>query len=398
MSSISELYFNDKDLRERWTNIHSNIEGELKREACRALKRLMETSMEIEVQDLIGEPWQHMPDRISYRNGYRYRSLLSQFGYINDIKCPRLRSGAIKCRFFDAYQQHSSEVDKLVLEMFLAGVSTRRVKEVCIPILGRNAISAGSVSNITKSLNALVEKYHQRQLRDDYIYLIADGIYLNVKNPVLKKRRCILVVYGITSSGIQELIGFQLAPSGESQIAWEHFLNRMYHRGLKGSKLQLIVRDGCEGLKNALATVFSHVLQQHCWAHKLRNVANNLPKKIQAACIAHAKKIYEAPDRKTALKIFKSWVRKWNPMVPKAVHCLTKDFDYMLNFFAAPVHLRIKLRTSNIIERNFREVRRRTRPMSCFQNSDSLQRIIFAVFHRQNLLWKDMPIEITHKI
>lgn len=398
MSSLAQLYFDDKDVRQRWDNIPYTFESELKRETQRSLKRLLETNMEIEVQDLIGQRWHHTYQRTDYRNGYRYRNLLSTFGYINNIKVPRLRSGRMSFKSFRAYQQRSSEVDALVLQMFLAGVSTRRVKEVCAPLLGRNALSATTVSKITKSLNDAVGKYHQRPLRDDYRYLIADGIYLNVKNPLVKKRRCILVAYGITGSGIRELIGFQLAPSGESQNAWEHFLNRLYHRGFTGSQLQLAVRDGCDGLKNALTTVFPHVPQQHCWAHKLRNVANNLPKKLQAACIAHARKIYNAPDRTTALKTLKDWIRTWDPIAPSAVKCLLKDFDYMFNFFSLPSHLRIMLRTSNIIERMFREVRRRTRPMSCFQNSDSVQRIIFAVFHRQNLLWRDKPIKITHNI
>ena len=396
MSSLAQIYFTDKDVSDRWLNIKSDFESELKQESQRALKRLMETSMEIEVQELIGSKWAHSFQRTAYRNGYRYRSLLSSFGYLSDIKVPRLRSGNISFRCFKRYKQRTNDVDSLVLNMFLSGVSTRRVKEVFAPLLGTNSISASSVSQITKSLNTHVNKYHSRKLQDDYLYLFADGVYFNVKNPLWKKRRCVLVVYGIKSNGVRELIDFELAPNGESEAAWERFLYRLYNRGLHGSALRLAVRDGNKGLKNALATVFPDTPQQPCWAHKLRNVSNKLPRKLQTICINQARHIYNASDAKTALKSFKSWAKTWDPIAPHAVQCLHDDILDLLNFFKEPKSLWIKLRTTNGIERNFREVRRRTRPMSCFQNHDSVQRIIFAIFYRQNKLWESKPLKITH--
>jgi putative transposase len=257
-------------------------------------------------------------------------------------------------------------------------------------------ISSSSVSEITKSLNVQVNKYHARRLVDDYVYLIADGVYFNVKNPVWKKRRCVLVVYGIKSNGTRELIDFELAPHGESQIAWERFLYRLYNRGLEGNSLRLIVRDGNKGLKNALANVFLNAPQQPCWAHKLRNVSNKLPRKLQSLCINQARDIYNASDSKTALKTFKSWAKTWQPIAPKAVTCLNEDIFDLLNFFNEPEHMWKKLRTSNIIERCFREVRRRTRPMSCFQNSESVQRIIYAIFYRQNKIWENKTLKLLH--
>lgn len=397
MSSLAQLYLNDKDLHVRWSHVAQDFTGELKKEAQIALRKLLDTSMEIQIQDLIGsEKWQHNYQRTDYRHGYRPRGLLTSFGYLANIRVPRVRSGKLKFKCFGAYKQRSSDVDELVLKMFLAGVSTRRVKEVLEPLLGYNCISASSVSEITKSLNEQVNKYHARKLSDDYVYLIADGVYFNVKNPLWKKRRCILVVYGIKSNGVRELIDFELASKGESQSAWEHFLNRLYHRGLEGKNLRLVVRDGNKGLKNALSNIFLNVKQQPCWAHKLRNVANKLPKKLQPLCINQARDIYCAPNCTSALKIFKSWAKTWHPIAPAAVDCLNEDIFDLLSFFDEPQNLWKKLRTSNIIERCFREVRRRTRPMSCFQNSDSVQRIIYAIFFRQNKLWENEPLKLTH--
>ena len=397
MNSLAQLYLNDKDSAVRWSNVTEEFTGELKKETQIALRKFLTTSMEIQVQDLIGsDKWKHNYQRTVYRNGYRSRSLLTGFGYLANIRVPRISSGKIRFNCFKAYKQRSSDVDELVLKMFLAGVSTRRVKEVLEPLLGYNCISASSVSEITKSLNVQVAKYHARKLIDDYVYLIADGVYFNVKNPVWKKRRCVLVVYGIKSNGIRELIDFELTSNGESQIAWERFLNRLYHRGLEGKNLRLVIRDGNKGLKNAFNNIFLNVAQQPCWAHKLRNVSNKLPRKLQGICIAQARDIYGATDHRAALRIFKSWAKTWQPIAPEAVACLNEDIFDLLSFFREPKHLWRKLRTSNIIERCFREVRRRTRPMSCFQNSDSIQRIIYAIFFRQKKIWETKPIKLPH--
>ena len=288
-------------------------------------------------------------------------------------------------------------MDQGVLEMFLAGVSTRRVQEVLNPWMGRPTVSAGTVSQITKVLSAEVEKFHCRSLSDDYLYLLLDGIYLKTKSPLHAKRRCILVVYGIQANGTRELVDFKMTRMGESQIAWESFLISLKNRGLKGDHLLLAVVDGNKGLWNALDLVWINVPRQRCWAHKLRNVANHIPKKFQPACLTGAKKIYLADTRDDALKVFKRWAKVWVGIVPKAVQCLEEDFEDMLVFMACPKKLRVKLRTTNIIERVFREVRRRTRPISCFQNRESVERIIFAIFHRQNALWREKPLkEITH--
>ncbi len=193
-----------------------------------------------------------------------------------------------------------------------------------------------------------------------------------------------------------QLVDFCLAPHGESQQAWEKFFFRLYYRGLEGKQLRLVVRDGNNGLRNAIDTVYPTVKQQPCWAHKLRNVSNKLPRRLQDSCIGGARKIYSASNRGSALRLYKQWARRWRYAVPAAVKCLNEDIEGLLNFYEEPKSLWRKLRTSNIIERCFREVRRRTRPMSCFQNSDSVQRVVFAVFFKLNRSWEKKPLQITH--
>lgn len=178
-----------------------------------------------------------------------------------------------------------------------------------------------------------------------------------------------------------------MTKKGESQIAWENFLNRLYHRGLEGKILKMASIDGNKGLYNAIQTVYPNVPIQRCWAHKLRNVANKCPRKIQEEVIKGARKIYNQDNKDKALQSYKEWHKEWENRVPEAVQCLEADIEDLLNFYEQPKEYWKKLRTTNAIERVFREVRRRTRPMSCFQNRESVERIIFAIFHRQNKIW-----------
>ena len=397
MNSIQELYFTDKDLGERWTRVKEDFWDDLKVETLGAVKRLLESTMDIEVQDLAGaRRWEHSARRINYRNGSYHRSLWTAYGWINSMKVPRIRSGGMSFKTFDKYKQRTDEVNSMITDMFLSGVSTRKVKEVLKPLYGRNMISASTVSAITKVLDAEVEKHHQRDISDDYLYLILDGIYLNAKSPVRSRRRCILVAYGIKADGTRELIDFRIARNGESQTAWECFLTSLVNRGFKGKILKLISIDGGKGMMSALDFIFPDVPKQRCWAHKLRNVANHLPKKLQKACTGQAHDIYDADGAGQAIKAFKTWSKIWRPIAPKAVECLETDLEDLLRFYECPKAMWIKLRTTNIIERVFREVRRRTRPMSCFTNVKSVERIIFAIFNRQNNIWKEKPLkEIT---
>lgn len=383
----------ERNLYERWSEVKEDYWGELKRETVRAVKRLIETRMEVEVTDLIGvQRWKHTAYRPTYRNGHYFRGLLTSMGYIPELKVPRIREGKIEFNIIDKYQRRSPDVDEVVLEMFLSGVSTRRVKEVMEPLVGPGAISAGLVSKITKVLNKQVGRWHHRKLKDEYEYLILDGIYLNAKSPVYKKRRCVLVVYGIKRDGKRELIDYRVAPHGESQSAWENILNSLYNRGLEGRMVKLVAIDGNRGLYNAVKLLYPDAKIQRCWAHKLRNVANKLPRRLQKVCINQARDIYNAEGYSQAMRAFKRWAILWRPVCPEAVKCLEQDLEELLNFYEYPKQLWKKLRTTNIIERVFREVRRRTRPMSCFQNKASVERIIFAIFHRLNRKWENSPI------
>lgn len=386
-------------LRDLWREVKDQDSdqfwGELKVETKRMVKRLLEASLEEEMIERLQAQWyQRNPDRKGWRNGSYQRNILIDLGLIENLRVPRARITIEESQILERYRQRRGEINRLVREMFLAGVSTRRVGEVLKPILGYS-ISASTVSAITSALDREVGAFLSHQIQDRFAYLLLDGLTLKMKTAQGVKKKLVLTAYGITEEGEREIISFRLTGS-ESEAAWEAFLNDLYGRGLEGKDLRLIVSDGCPGLKKALDTVYPYVDRQLCWVHKLRNVAAKLPRRIQKECLRGARSIYQAKTKREARHRFAGWARKWRREAPKAVECLEKNLEELLSFLECPEKDWRKVRTTNAIERSFREVRRRIRPMSCFNNAASCRRIIYGVISHLNNCWKERA-KSTHK-
>jgi len=359
------------------------------------VKTMLQGALEEEMTELLGAAhFRRTELRRGYRNGFYQRDLATQLGIVTAIRVPRARAGPVRRSVFSRYQRRQQQVNEVIREVFLAGVSTRRVGEALAAILGE-PVSAQTVSRVTRSLDQEVARFHASPVTDDVRYLLLDGVYLRVKNPTVQ-RKLVLCAYGITVSGERRLLSFQLA-TAESQAQWEMFLSDLRKRGLHGSNLKLVITDGCPGLHNALDTVFPYVSRQHCWAHKLRNVSNQLKRSQQEECLADARDIYKAQTRHSAVRAYWAWARRWRREAPKAVACLERDLDTLLNFLDCPPQHHRAVRTTNAIERCFREVRRRTRPMTCFNNNASCERIIYAVFSHLNRNREGKPLpQFTH--
>lgn len=378
-------------VKEWWAEVKENFwEHDAKEKVRLLLKELMESTMKEEMT-LTLDRASYERKAVIYRHGYYSRSLVTQFGLVSDIKVPRAKRTSFATKVFKRYHRFQDIVEDLVEGIFLAGVSTRRVGEAISKLIDTK-VSHGTVSRITKRLDAKVAEFHKAPILDEYQYLICDGISLKIRYGAAYRSRKILVVYGITVFGQRRLIDFRQA-KGESQSAWESLFNSVYHRGLKGENLKLIAMDGSAGLKSAAELVYPHAKIQRCWAHKLRNVANYCKKAYEEDLIDQARGIYKAHDRSKAIAEFKAWKKTWARIAPEAVHCLEKDLEELLNFLDCPKSHQIKIRTTNAIERAFREVRRRTRVFSCFSNLASSERIIFAIFTHLNNNWQGKPLK-----
>ena len=359
-------------------------------------KKLIEGSLEAEREMMIGcKPYERSTERKDFCNGYWKRWIVLKDGRL-EIRMPRIRGGGYDSNIIPRYQQRVDEVDAALMKIFLYGASTRLAGEALRPLLGEG-VSAQTISNIAKSLDEEVQKYHKRKIEDKYLYLFLDGIILKTKTGFGTKKKAVLVAYGISIQGKRELIDF-LITNHESERRWEGFLNNLYNRGLTGESLGLVITDGNAGLENAVDFVYPQVKRQRCWAHKLRNVSNYLRRKDHDRCINEARSIYDSENRQEAVKAYNRWSKKWRPLYPEAVKCIEKNLEELLNFYSCPKEIWIKVRTTNVIERSFSEVRRRTRPMSCFNNSQSIQRIVYAVLSHLNETWSNKPLkEFTHK-
>lgn len=339
------------------------------------LEERMNSSLDSYLEDLASRGGE---DR---RNGSYNRHLLTELGDI-ELAVPRTRYfSAVKV--VRAYARRAGHIDRMILSCFVFGVSTRKVAEVLLPILGER-VSASTVSRVGKQLDTVVKAFHRRPLKDQYRVLIFDGVVLARKSGAGALRRPVLVVLGIRPDGKKEIIDFRLAP-GESQGAWEAFLNDLHRRGLKGEKTELIATDGGTGLLAALPLVYPHIPLQRCWAHKIRNILDKTKKRDHQIVKRDLHRIMNAPNLVKARHEVKRFAVKYATEYPKAVRCLQVDIEDLLTFFTFKDPSWWKaVRTTNSIERRFREVRRRTRPMGVFSDRTSIERILYAVFAYEN--------------
>ena len=383
-------------------------EGDYRGEARNRLKELLEERMDEELGQYLGRAKYERKgegDPEDYRNGSYLRHLLTEIGDLV-LRVRRTRKGFIS-RVLEAYKRRSQTVDQLIMACFVLGMSTRKVSTALFSLLGER-VSASTVSEVAKKLDHAVRRYHERKLGDGYRFLFFDGVVLKQKGAAKVQKKVILCAYGITWEGKKEMIDFLLAAS-ESQNAWEGFLRDLYGRGLEGKRCDLITTDGGNGLRNALEVVYPRIPRQHCWAHKTRNVLDKAKKTDWEKVKKDLHRISHAKNRQAATQAFWSFCQKYRKAYPGAVKSLESEIEDLLSFYQvklsakerqglnakevqkAQMALWKKIRTTNLIERAFKEVKRRTRPMGIFGNRSSIERILYAVFHHYNSKGQEVP-------
>jgi len=390
-------------------------EGEYRFETRNKLKELLEERMASEVERYLGrERYERRDgsDQEDYRNGKRSRHFLTELGDLI-LRIPRTRKGYVS-RVLEAYKRRSRSVDQLIMACFVLGMSTRKVSTALLSLLGER-VSASTVSEVAKKLDHAVRRYHGRKLGDGYRFLFFDGVVLKQKGAAKVQKKVILCAYGITWEGKKEMIDFLLATS-ESQNAWEGFLRDLHERGLEGKLCEMITTDGGNGLRNALEVAYPRIPRQHCWAHKTRNVLDKVKKTDQEKVKKDLTRISHGKNRQAATQAYWSFCQKYRKAYPGAVKSLESEIDDLLSFYQvklspeerqglgakdlqrAQMTLWKKIRTTNLIERAFREVKRRTRPMGVFVNRGSMERILYAVFFHYNSKGQELPsLLFTHR-
>lgn len=317
---------------------------------------------------------------------------MTLYGWLEEIKVPRLRRGGWRSEVLGRYCRRSAALDRLILEGFLLGHSTRKTARQFKRAYG-GSISPQGVSNVVKALNDEVGAFHRRQLGDDYRFVYLDGLWLKITSPV-KTRKVLLVAYGIRHDGQRELIDFMLATS-ESEACWWGFLSELKSRGLRGNLLEVIVHDGNGGLMKTLAGLYPRVKAQLCVFHKLLNISQNLKnRRFRSQISKDAAAIYRAETEKELRERLSYFKARWRHREPKAVRSFVRRFDQTLTYLEYPKRIRSQIKTNNPLERYLEELQRRIRPFRKFVNAKSVDRIIYglAVYVLDNRRNENKPV------
>lgn len=376
-------------------DLQESFWGDFQGRTRETLQKLLEADSQQQMAEYLGLQWHERAaggaGRIDYRNGYYEREYVTRFGVIR-FRVSRTRLRSFLPRGIGALQRRSPEVNEMIRQAFLRGISTRGVGRV-VSLLTEESVSAQTVSRLTRVLDEAVKKFHYAPLGDAWCYVLLDGVWLKVRRTCGPQKVLLLVAYGVRTDGRRQLLAFVRAKS-ESQAAWEGFLNDLYRRGLRGQQLQLVITDGCPGLAAAIPAVYPRARHQRCWVHKMRNLCEAVRRADHEQVKQDTQRIYQAPSAAAARRAFQRLRFRWRGKYSQLVQRLERDLPDLLRFFEFPRHLWRKLRTTNAIERCFVEVRRRTRPMVVFTNVESVDRIIYAIFSRFNEDWKNHTLKL----
>lgn len=346
----------------------------------------LEQTMRKELDALLGyAEYERKPKGVTNeRNGGYGRGLMTRLGPV-DLEVPRDREGQFHTQVVGRYQKREGKVNRLILEMFIGGISTRKMKKLTRMLLGKG-YSASTVSEINKTLTSEMKAWFYGPIEDDISVVFIDGVNLPVRRFHVSKES-LLVALGVTRDGRRRILGVSLGDR-ESATSWAEFLKSLKQRGLKSAGVKLGAMDGLAGLETAFEEAFPKAAIQRCVFHKLSNVAVKLPASIKADCLAQLKRVFSAKDEEGARERAQVWKEHWEKTAPSAVECFFKDLDAVLTFYRFPKRIRKSIRTTNIIERLFKEFRRRTRAMDSFPNEDCALRCIYGISRNLDETWK----------
>ncbi len=355
----------------------------LRDKVCLAVQLLLNEVLDEELEAVIGAAlYERTASRRDYRNGHYERDLVTGVGPVR-LTVPRSRKGFTSF-VFERYSRRQAELNQAIGEMFVKGASTTQVGEIVETLTGVKP-SPSAVSRVHHTLQAEFDAWKQRPLLAHYLYVFADGTYFTVIYDDAGHKMPVLAVVGITPTGTREVLAF-ITGDRENERAWTDLLSDLQQRGLQ--RVDLWITDGNQAMLNALAAKFPTTPRQRCIKHKLENVLSYIPKAQQAQVEPELKALFYQTNRETADQAWAAFCEKYARTYPSAVACLKRDGEACLAFYAFPPTHWKTIRTTNIIERLFEEVKKRSHKMSAaFRTEDSCLLMFYAVirslkFHR----------------
>jgi len=350
----------------------SSVEGDKLRVL---LETVLNAVMKVERdQALQASPYERSTERLGYANGYKGKSLNSRLGQLK-LSVPQTRGVDFYPNCLEKGLRSERALKLAVAEMYLKGVSTRRVEKVTEQLCGLE-INSTQVSRLTKELDQEFEKFRSRQL-GHFPYVIMDATYLKVRHNGTVRNQSVLIAYGVNAFGRREILGASISLS-EAEVHWREFLKDLVLRGLTG--VRLITSDDHTGLKGALNSVLPSVHWQRCQFHMCQNAQQYSPKKSMREEIAYAmRNIFNSPSLEAAKSMVEQVVNQYRKSAPEFTQWLEDNILDGLTCFAFPQKHRKRIRTTNGIERVNREIKRRCRVAVLFPNDESALRLVTGV-------------------
>ena len=365
------------------------------------VKAVLEEVLEEEMAEHLQAGYRELtPTRRGERNGYYQRNLVTPAGKIERLEVPRDREGEFVTEVFERYKRMTGDVEEAVLEMYLSGISVRKITGVT-EALSRVRVGKDAVSRIARRLEEEQREWRERPLEEkDYPYLYLDATYLKVRWGARVSTMALLACVGVDEEGFREVLAVEVAAT-EKGVAYASLLRGLIDRGLSG--VRLVVSDDHEGIKAAVAAEMPGVEWQRCAVHFERNVLSHVPAGEMSEVAEDLKAIFKVRRQKTARALAEEFVGLYGKRFPKAVSVFEAGIEDTLTYLRYPGSHHARIRTTNMLERLFREVKRRTRVVGVFPNEASASTLATEIALRSSEQWALKryltmdALEATHK-
>lgn len=349
------------------------------------VQQAMQSVLEMEMEECLqAGRYERSEERTGYRSGYYRRRLVTRVGTIS-LRVPQDRSGHFSTQVFEQYQRSEKALVAALAQMYVQGVSTRKVGAITEELCGHE-FSASSISEITRRLDEQLRQFSQRALEQEYPYVILDARYERVREEGNIVSRAILVALGIDWEGRRQVLAVEYAHR-ESHNSWKEFLLGLKQRGLHG--VRLVVSDDHPGLKAAVREVLTEAWWQRCYVHFLRNALDYLPRKADDDCLQELRWMYERRDREEARRDLKAWLEKWAAKYPKLCEWVELNIEETWTYYRLPLAHHKHLKSTNLLERFNQEIKRRTLVVRIFPDEASCLRLIRAIAAETHEEWME---------
>lgn len=355
---------------------------------------IVEATLEAEMTSALGaEKGERSLTRLGYRSGYYTRSLVTRVGSL-ELRVPQDREGRFSTRLFERYQRSEKALVAALAEMYVQGVSTRKVKAITEELCG-HAFSASAISEINKKLDGELAAFASRRLEEVYPYLIVDARYEKVREAGVITSQAVLIAIGVDLEGRRNVLGVELA-NRESGSSWKAFLGSLKSRGLQD--VEFVVSDNHEGLKRAIREVLPEAAWQRCYVHFLRNALDYVPRKVDDDCLQELRWFYDRRDLSEVRQDLARWLAKWQGKYPKLCDWVEDNVEETLTYYRLPRQHHKHMKSTNMLERLNQELKRRTHVVRIFPNAASCLRLIraLAVETHENWLEATRYLNMAH--